>query len=165
MPMVSTNCGICGQPADPIDYELTGGIWTPVTCAECARRRLVADGGIVVQLLAAPKGALFELGEVHLRPGALHVLTESGQHFWPFLVRHAQGDTGVFVTRHAGQTPRPQRYPSSKRRKTSRTFDTGHAYLNSSGNVVSEYRTAQNRRLWIVTAPGKVTIIMAPGEY
>ena len=145
MPMISTNCGICGKPADPIDDELTGGIWAPTTCAECARRRLLEDGGLVVQLLQKPKGALFEFGEVQIRPGALHVLTESSQHFWPFLVRHARGDTGVFTSKQ------PDR--------------AGKAYLNSSGNVVSEYRTGRNRRLWVITSPGKVTVLMTPGEF
>lgn len=145
MPMLSTNCGICGQPADPLASELTGGIWAPATCAECVRRRLLADGGLVIQLLQQPADALFDLGELQVRPGALHVLTEAGQHFWPFIQRHAHGDNGVF---------RPK-YPHK----------SGKSYLNSSGNVVSEYRTARNRRLWVVTSPGKVTLVMTPGEY
>jgi hypothetical protein len=82
---------------------------------------------------------------LHLRPGALHVLTESGQHFWSFVVRHARGDTGVFTTK----------------RKDRR----GKAFLNSAGDIVSEYRTGKGRRLWVITAPGNVTLLLAPGEY
>jgi hypothetical protein len=41
----------------------------------------------------------------------------------------------------------------------------GRAFLNVRGDIVSEYRTQLDRRLWIVTHPGHVTLILAPGEF
>jgi hypothetical protein len=46
-----------------------------------------------------------------------------------------------------------------------RTDRRGKAFLNSSGNIVSEYRTGKGRRLWVITSPGKVTLLLSPGEY
>lgn len=145
MTAVTTACGICGKPTDPAEGELIGGIWMPATCVDCGRKSLLADGGLIVRLTQPPAGANFDLGEIHLRPGALHVLTESGEHFWPFLSRHARGDTGQF------RASNPQRQ--------------GSAFLNSRGNIVSEYRTNLGKRLWVITSPGKVTLLLAPGEF
>jgi DNA-directed RNA polymerase subunit RPC12/RpoP len=145
MPEVLTPCGICGKPTNPAETELIGSTWSPATCPECGRKRLLADGGVVVTLTRQPAGAVFDLGEVQLRPGAIHVLGESGEHYWPFLARHARGDTGVFAGRDSAAR--------------------GRAFLNVRGDIVSEYRTQLDRRLWIVTHPGHVTLILAPGEF
>jgi hypothetical protein len=145
MPIATAPCGICGQPTDGGDSELIGGIWTPATCPDCGRRRLLADGGLVVQLAHEPDDARFALGEIQLRPGALHVLTESGEHYWPFLLRHVRGDAGVFAARTSTRA--------------------GRAFLNGRGHIVSEYRTSRGKRLWVITAPGTMTLLLAPGEY
>jgi len=145
MPTTLTNCGICGKRTEAADCELIGDIWMPATCMACGRKRLLADGGLVVQLSHPPEHARFELGEIQLRPGALHVLTESGEHYWPFILRHARGDSGNFAARTTNRA--------------------GKAFLNGRGNIVSEYRTLLGKRVWVITAPGTVTLLLAPGEY
>lgn len=145
MTVTALRCGICGRPAGEDDSQLVGGIWTPVTCSDCGRRRLLADGGLVVSINEAPSYARFDLGEIQIRPGALHLLSESNEHYWPFIERHVRGDAGSFRPEDAELI--------------------GKSFLNGSGNIVSEYRTQRNRRLWVITEPGKVTLVLAPGEF
>jgi len=145
MSVATTRCGICGRETDPEYGELIGGIWSPATCPTCARRRLLADGGVSIQVTRLPEDAQFELGEIQIRPGAIHVLGETGEHYWPYIKRHACGDRGDF------QAAQPAR--------------TANAFLNGRGNIVSEYRTSNDHRIWVITSPGKVTLVLAPGEF
>lgn len=152
MPQNATRCHACGGPVDGAESDLAGGAWELALCASCGRRRLVADGGTALRLNEAPEDAAFDLGEVFVRPGAVHILAQSGDHYWGYLRRHAQGDTGEFKRDPARGADAP---PPDNRRP----------FLTASGNIVSAYRTRLGHRLWIMTTPGKLTSIMAPGEF
>jgi len=139
-------CGDCGRPMDGPPSDLAGGAWDVVICAPCARRRLLADGGAALNLNDQPHEDLFDLGEIQIRPGAVHILSQAGDHYWQYLARHSRGDSGEFAYRDDNHEPRA-------------------AFLAGQGNIISQYRTTLGDRIWIMTTPGKMTSVMAPGEY
>ena len=140
-----SKCGICGRFLEAAGSDLAGGAWDVATCAGCGRRRVLQDGGVALQLTDPPLPRRFDLGEIQIRPGAVHILAQSEEHYWPYIQRHARGDRGAF---HREPDARPRRH-----------------FLAGRNNIVSEYRTNLGDRLWVMTTPGKLTAVMAPGEY
>jgi len=92
----------------------------------------------------------FNLGRVLATPGALEVLRENDQNPREFLDRHLQGDWGDISKADA--------------------FLNEEALMDGS-RIMSEYRTANKTRLWIITEAaddnGKrvATTILLPEEY
>lgn len=151
MPFTPERCSQCGKPLPDDASELSGGAWDIAVCAACSRRRLLEDGGAALKLEPGPTDRAFDPGEVQIRPGAVHILAQSGEHYWDFLDRHLRGDLGSFRPR----TEPPESKPRRPRR----------AFLATDGKIVSEFRTNLGHRLWIMTQPGKLTAMMAPGEF
>ena|SRR5581483_4554126 len=91
------------------------------------------------------KTSKFALGQLLLTPGAIEALQEAGQSPPEFLRRHATGDWGDVSAGDA--------------RLNDEDADTG-------GRLLSAYRTAKGRTLWIVTeADRSATTIRLPDEY
>lgn len=92
----------------------------------------------------------FKLGRVLSTPGALDVLRENGQTPGEFLDRHAQGDWGDVSKADA--------------------FLNEEALIDGS-RIMSEYRTANKTRLWVITEAADdngnriATTILLPEEY
>jgi len=92
----------------------------------------------------------FKLGRILSTPGALDVLRESGQAAVEFLDRHIQGDWGDVSKADAL---------------------LNEEALQDGSRIMSEYRTANKTRLWIITEAadedGKrvATTILLPEEY
>jgi hypothetical protein len=104
----------------------------------------------VLTLRREPAGARFTLGTVTVTPGALAALAEAAQHTVEFLVRHVRGDWGAF-----GQCDQIQLSDDERRRGWEATDDTAKInkwnVLNGQDTVMSEYVTAQGKRIWVVT--------------
>jgi hypothetical protein len=111
-------------------------------------------------------GARFAIGTVTITAGAVGALAESAQHAIEFLMRHIQGDWGTF-----GCCDQIELTEDERRRGWEATEDSGKInnsnLLNQRDSLMSEYTTAQGKRLWVLTrltgACG--TTVMLPQEY
>ncbi len=92
-----------------------------------------------------PRCALFKLGRVVATPGALQALEEAGQGAAEFLNRHMVGDWGEVC--------------EEDRCENVLSIEFGF-------RILSVYRTARGRKLWVVTeADRSVTTLLLPEEY
>lgn len=88
---------------------------------------------------------LFPLGRCVATPGALEALSEAKHSAVPFLTRHQEGDWGDVS-------------PEDKAANT--------LALLTGERILSEYRTAKNVTLWVITeADRSSTCILLPEEY
>ncbi len=141
----ASRCGKCGRNIDHSKSDLVGSGWETAVCGHCCRQQLLDDGGLLIRFVEPIQDAVIDITEVHVRPGALHYLIESHEHCWPFIEVHAR--TGAVIG-------------EDDHREIDRL-----AFLESSGNYVSQHRTAKNKKLWIMTDSNGVTVVMAPGEF
>lgn len=88
---------------------------------------------------------LFRLGRVVATPGALDLLTQSGQMPFEFLVRHQRGDWGECT-------------PQDARRNN---LSVKHGF-----RILSIYSASNGEKLWIITeADRSSTCLLTPDEY
>lgn len=88
---------------------------------------------------------MFPLGQVVATPGALEALAESNQNAQTFLARHASGDWGDV---------------------SCEDWQANNHALTNGGRILSAYRTAKEKKLWVVTeADRSATTLMLPEEY
>lgn len=86
---------------------------------------------------------LFPLGRVTILPGARESLTEANEDAAAYLARHARGDWG--------ELPLPERQESTRA-------------LAAGGEVLSLYRIAPGRSIWIVTEADRTATRVLPAE-
>ncbi len=140
--VIAAKCALCGRNAREHQSELVGSPWELSVCNTCGRERMLNDDSIMVRRNTPIDGAQFDITDVYIKPGALHYLTESSQHCWPFVEAHAR----MSMLDESGQV---ERIP----------------FLESAGDHVSQHKTDMGKKLWIMTDREGVTVVMAPGEY
>jgi len=143
--VITAKCAVCGRIIHENQSELVGSPWELSVCHTCGRERMLNDDSILVRRKDPIEGAKFDINDVYIKPGALHYLTESSQHCWPFVEDHARNST----PNAPDKSPQIERIP----------------FLESAGHHVSQHKTAKGKRLWIMTDREGVTVVMAPGEY
>lgn len=90
--------------------------------------------------------ALFDLGDVHVTPGAGVVLQESGESHAPYIARHLMGDWGEMV--NAGDAA------------------VNDMAVRGAGRLLSAYMTDRGMEIWVVTSWNRGrTVVMLPEEY
>jgi hypothetical protein len=142
---IAAKCVVCGRAIHNEKSDLVGSPWETSVCAVCGRQRMLDDGGVMVRRRQPIKDAQFDIKDVYIKPGALHYLTESHQHCWPFVEDHAR----------IGATINPQDDLNIDR----------IPFLEGGGHRVSQHKTAKDKKLWIMTDQQGVTVVMAPGEF
>ncbi len=101
-------------------------------------------------MIAPIRKPLFELGQVVATPAALKAIEESGEEPADFLTRHAFGDWGSVFNEER---------------------ERNDAALKTGGRVMSEHRTGNGVKIWIITAAADsfgrrpTTTILLPVEY
>lgn len=142
---IAAKCVVCGQSIVEEKSGLVGSPWDTSVCDVCGRQRMLDDGGVMVRRKKPIKGAQFDITDVYIKPGALHYLTESHEHCWPFVEEHARMGANSDATSEI-------------------QFDR-IPFLESGGHRVSQHKTVKNKKLWIMTDDKGTTVVMAPGEY
>ncbi len=141
MKTIVSQCDVCRRKIDDERSDLWGGAWDLSICEACCRQRMLKDGGLSIRFERQPRDAAFDIGEVQVKPGAIHYLIESREHCWPFIEQHAR-------------TAKP-----------ADTHATRLHFFESGGNLISEHQTKLGKRLWLMTEPSGFTVMMAPGEF
>ena len=166
MAKIRGKCAACGVPLEVEAPEPFAQAGLVAVCPACASRQFTAAGGVRLQLEQAPEGALFPLGEVAVKGGAVAALAEAGEHAAAFLERHARGDWGAY-----GRCDEIVLTEEEQRLGWEVTDDSGKInkfnVQTGQGNIMSEYLTSAGKRLWVLTElGGKVkTTVMLPSEY
>ena len=87
----------------------------------------------------------FALGQIVMTPGAASAFATTGEHPFPFLARHQQGDWGAVSAEDA----------------TENDFSISHGF-----RVLSAYALRDGTRIWILTeADRSATTILLPEDY
>jgi hypothetical protein len=87
----------------------------------------------------------FALGQVMMTPGAAAAFAATGEHPFPFLARHQQGDWGHVSPEDAAEN----------------AFSVAHGF-----RILSTYTLKDGTRIWILTeADRSATTILLPDEY
>ena len=162
-----SKCSECGvrlelDVADTLDGAAIAG----ALCLGCTDQQFLDGGGAILQLRQELEGARFPVGKVTITGGAVWALAEAGQHAATFLDRHARGDWG----KH-GRFDQIELTNDERRRGWEATDDLGKInksiILNRRGRIMSEYATAKEKRLWVITCLGGIggTTVLLPEEY
>lgn len=88
----------------------------------------------------------FELGQLVLTRGAVEVLSDAGESYWGYLVRHAKGDWGKLCAEDKAQND---------------------AAISKRGAwLMSAYNLATGDEIWIITDGSQgTTTVLLPSEY
>jgi hypothetical protein len=135
-------------------------------CRGCTDQQFLDGGGAILRMRQEPEGARFPLGKVTITGGAVEALADAGQHAATFLARHARGDWGKL-----GQFDQIELTDDERRRGWEATDNSGKInksnVLNRRDRIMSEYATAQGRRLWVITCLDGIgaTTVLLPEEY
>lgn len=87
----------------------------------------------------------FSLGQVVATPGALNALTEAGEEYLPYLMRHARGDWSTVSAEDA---------------------EANDEALRGGERLLSAYRLPGGVKIWIITeADRSSTCILLPEDY
>jgi hypothetical protein len=134
-------------------------------CSDCAAKEHLVQGGLFLDLLSQPQGAIFHLGRIAITPGAVAALADARQHVYEFVECHAKGDWGNIG--HFGRT-----FVTEQELVQGVLATDDSAKLNvialrkGCGQVMSSYRTQKGADLWLLTTLGKhETVVMRPDEY
>jgi hypothetical protein len=160
-------CSVCGVPLEvAIAEPLAGAVLASALCPACTDQQFLDSGGAILRLRQEPEGAVFPLGKVTITTGAVEALADAGEHAAVYLARHARGDWG-----ENGHFDRIELTDDERRRGWEATDDPGKInksnVLGRRGRIMSQYATARDRRLWVITSlDGKgSTTVMLPEEY
>jgi hypothetical protein len=167
MAIVRGKCSACGEPLElAVADTLAGAALAGALCSGCTDQQFLDGGGAILRLRQEPERALFPLGKVTITGGAVEALAKAGQHAASFLARHARGDWG-----ETGHFDQIELTDDERRRGWEATDDPGKInksnVLNCRDRIMSEFVTAQGKRIWVVTCldRGNSTTVLLPEEY
>jgi hypothetical protein len=148
---IEGKCQRCGKLLQfEIPELLRGAALVGGLCSNCMDHDFNEQGGAVLKLKKELDNARFPLGKINLTPGVIAALEESGQHVFPFLVRHVRGDWGTF-----GQCDRIEMTEEEMQRGWDVTDETGKINKSNlhhlSDSVLSEYSTDRGKTIWVLT--------------
>jgi hypothetical protein len=132
----------------------------------CTDQQFLNHGGAILALRRELEGARFPLGKVTITGGAVEALADASQRAVESLARHVRGDWGA-----VGHCDPTELTADEQRRGCETTNDSAKInksnLLNGRDNIMSEYATSREKRLWIVTNLDRVagTTFLLPEEY
>jgi hypothetical protein len=160
-------CSACGAPVE----IKAGSIFSQADviaalCPTCTDQQFLDHGGAVLTLKRELPGSRFPLGKITITSRAVAALADASQHAVEFLIRHVRGDWGS-----VGEFDKTDLTEDEERRGWEATDDPAKInrcnLLNRRDRLMSEYTTAQGRRLWVITdLEGRgATTVLLPEEY
>jgi hypothetical protein len=167
MPFIHGSCSRCGAAlALPLEGLFAKASLVAPLCPSCTDQQFLDEGGVVLTLKGKLEGERFPLGKITITPGAVDALADAGEHAVSFLQRHVQGDWGNY-----GHCDQIELTEDERRRGWEATDDDAKInksnLLNRRDTITSSYRTAKDRRVWVITrldGRGGTTVLL-PEEY
>ena len=167
MTKVRSKCSACGVPLElDVADTFEGAAIAGALCLGCTDQQFLDGGGAILQMRQEPEGARFPLGKVTITGGAVEALADAGQHAATFLARHARGDWGELGQFDQIELTDDETAPRMGGDGRSGKINKSNI-LNRRGRIMSEYATARDTRLWVLTCLDGVggTTVLLPEEY
>jgi hypothetical protein len=154
-----------GLRPKPIALRVGDSLFVDLDCDTTSIQYHLDRGGVLFLCENQTPGSLFDIGLVVVTAGAAAALADAGQGQRDFIARHVCGDWGDIG--HIDRTELSEDKIRNGYRSSIDDEVNKIAVAKGFGQVMSQYRTTNGARLWVVTPleNGNVTYIMLPIEF